>query len=117
MFWTAKDPAPAGDELTISDVASLPTKRQFKALRRFHDLWMRTEAARRNAEDPHPRIECPDCHALCKSVDLGWLYPDRCSTCDARRIENLVSAIAERIGSKATRKLLKRLGREDIPGA
>ena len=119
MFWT-KDPTPPAEspsfELT-SELANLPSKKRYRAVRRYRDLLFRAEAAERNAHEPYPRTECPDCHALCKPKDLGWLYPKLCTTCDARRIEDLVSAIAERIGNKKARKLLKRLGREDIPGA
>ena len=54
MFWT-KDPTPPPESPSFeldAELANLPSKKRYRALRRYRDLLFRAEAAERNAHEP-----------------------------------------------------------------
>jgi hypothetical protein len=113
MFRKDTTPPPDDEGPTFEmgkKLSELPTKAQYRALLRYRSLLMRTAAAERNANDPHPAREYPGCHSLFKSGDGGWLFKSVCSTCDVNRLEAIVWAIVVKHGRKETKRLLEDLG-------
>lgn len=91
-----------------TDVEALPDRRvmALHARRHLEELLAANEAK------IHPDPVCKDCGYLYHPAESGELFRDRCSSCEANVVEDLVFDVAFARGRKARRKAVRRLVRK-----
>jgi ribosomal protein L37AE/L43A len=92
------------------DVEALPDARTMTLAAMRHLYRERVHEI--NAAKIHPEPVCPDCDYLFHPAESGDIWPEICCSCETRRVESLVHAVAFAKSKRKARKALAKLYRK-----
>jgi len=95
----------------MTETAPPPLTRAELAWYKSHARRIRAELRAENAELAYPAPVCRGCRFPIHSDEFGDIFPRRCTTCEIKKIEELIRRSVHRRGRRRTIKALRRLAK------